>query len=150
MSPTSSTKPWAAQEMRMIDITPELQAFIAQQQDWGNDQSAEVAAAVAGELSAQLDWDRDAGEDWARVLLSDNSGVMICMSGPLVITTADVAMKITAKTGDFPVITVPSLDAIELTCDAQILRAAFGDQAWNNPALKVQHFSADELWFTTV
>lgn len=134
----------------MIDIAPVLESFISRKQDWQRESSVRVAAAIAGELATKLTWDEDAGEDWSRVLLAGQAGVMIFMAGPLIVTSADVAPQVTAVACDVPVITVPSLNARVLVCDAHTLRAAFGDQVWNNPALNAERFSADELWFCTI
>jgi hypothetical protein len=134
----------------MIDIAVGLESFISLQRDWSRERSVLVAAAIAAKLRAPLAWDKDAGEDWSRVLLKMNAGVMIYMAGPLIVTSADVAPQISAIAGDFSIITVPSLDAVVLTADAQILHAAFGDEVWDNPALDPAHFSADELWFCTI
>jgi hypothetical protein len=134
----------------MIDITPALESFISRKQDWQRESSVRVADAIADELAAKLTWDEGSGEDWSRVLLAGQAGVMISMAGPLVVTSVDVALRVSAVACDVPVITVPSLDARVLVCDAHTLRAAFGDQVWNNPALNAERFSADELWFCTI
>jgi hypothetical protein len=134
----------------MIDIAPQLESFIRHKHGWSLERSVHVAAAIAAELKTRLNWDEDAGEDWARLLFKDQAGVMIYMAGPLVVTSSDVAAQVAVIASDVPVISVPTLDALVLTCDAQTLRAAFGNQVWENPALNPEHFSADELWFCTI
>jgi hypothetical protein len=52
--------------------------------------------------------------------------------------------------GPVMVIGVPGFDAVVLRCDRTVLRDAFGDRAWDNPALDVNAFSASDLWFCTV
>lgn len=134
----------------MIDITPVLDSFISSRPGWQPELSVQVASAIARELVTHLNWDEGAGEDWARVLLKHQAGVMIFMAGPLVVASLDVAQRVTMVTGDVPVVTVPALDTAVLSCKAETLRAAFGDRVWNHPALDAERFSADELWFCTV
>jgi hypothetical protein len=134
----------------MIDITPVLESFIVRRPGWRPEFSVQAAAAIARELVTHVAWDEGAGEDWARVLAGDQGGVMIFMAGPLVVASHDVAQRVRMAAGDLPAVTVPTLDAAVLSCQAEALRAAFGDRVWDHPALNVERFSADELWFCTV
>jgi hypothetical protein len=109
-----------------------------------------VAEAIAAELKTRLSWDEDAGEDWARALVKDEAGVMICMAGPLVVASAHVGAQIAVITSDVPVITAPTFDALVLSCDVQTLQAAFPNEDWGNLPLNPERFSADELWFCTI
>jgi hypothetical protein len=134
----------------MIDVTPTIESFAARKPGWRQERGRELGQEIASRLDGWLDWDRGAGEDWARVLVDDEDAVLICMLGPLLIVTGDNAAAVADITAELPVITVPSVHDEILACDPQTLRAAFGDRVWNNPRLNAERFSAGELWFTTV
>jgi hypothetical protein len=134
----------------MMDITHVLESFRASKPSWRLASSHKLATDIADKLDGRLDWDGDAGESWARVFLGPQSVAMIFMEGPLLMLAESASEQVAAAAGETPVIIVPSFDVGVLTCDRQTLRDVFGVRVWNNPALDVRHFSADELWFTTV
>jgi hypothetical protein len=105
-------------------------------------------------LDGELDWDEDAGEDWARVLTGGKVAVLVSLIGPLAIVIGDATGWDRAEAGEGPggvvVLEVPGLDAVVLRCDPGVLRAAFGDRVVDNPALDADAFSAGDLWFATV
>ena len=154
----------------MIDITATMESFIAGKAGWRRQRGAELARATARQLGGELDWDEDAGEDWARVLTGGKVAVLVSLTGPLAIVIGDrtgwsgpeasknsgigeaagVDEVAGAGAGAVVVIEVPELDATVLRCDPGVLRAAFGDRVVDNPALDADAFSAGDLWFCTV
>ena len=137
----------------MIDVTAKMKSFIAAKAGWRPEQGKELAQVLARQFGDGLDWDEDAGEDWARVLEGEKVTVLVCMTGPMAIVIGDAASRVFVDTGDadaLVVIYVPEFDAVVLHCDAIVLRDAFGDRVWDNPALDTDAFSASELWFCTV
>jgi hypothetical protein len=136
----------------MIDVTSKLESFIAGKVGWQMEQGKELALAIARQFHGSLDWDEDAGEDWARVLADDKVTALVCMTGPLVIVVGGATAESLEEPDDLgkavPVIKVPEFDAVVLRCDADILHIAFGDLA--TPALDPNAFSASDLWFSTV
>lgn len=134
----------------MIDITPQLEAFRASCSGWAPSRSKELADKIARLCTGSFDWDEDAGEDWSRILKRGRVSALIYMNGPLVILVGIQSAEVRRLTQELPVISVPSLGEVVLSSDPQTLRAVFGDQVWNNPALDPASFSAGELWFCTV
>lgn len=137
--------------MPVMDITAAIRAFSAGKADWRRERSVQLGGAIAARLDSPLDWDEGAGEGWARVLAGGRVVVLICMSGPLLIVTGDTAAGVADITAGLPVITVPSIDDEILQCRGDSLRAAFGEQGWDNETgFDMARFSAGDLWYMTV
>jgi len=138
----------------VIDVTANVASFSAGQAGWRRSQGAELAREAARGLGGELDWDEDAGEDWARVLTGGKVAALISLIGPLAVVIGTGARwqppEADADAGAVVVIKVPGLDAAVLRCDPGVLRAAFGDRVVDNPALDADAFSVSDLWFATV
>jgi len=134
----------------MIDIAVQLRSFLARRQGWDESQSVRIVTLLASRLGGRLEWDRDAGEDWARISPGESSVVLVYMNGPLLLVTEDIADRLRDMASGLPLVEVPAFNAVVLTCDPHVLRDAFGDRTWRNRALDPDHFSAQDLWFCTV
>lgn len=134
----------------MMDITATIEAFTVAKRDWRPERSVQLAGAIAGRLGSQLEWDDGAGEDWARVLAGGRVVVLVCMLGPLLIVTGDIAADVAGIAAKLLVISVPSIDDEILECQGESLRAAFGEQGWDETDFDMTCFSAGDLWYMTV
>jgi len=134
----------------VIDVTPQLQAFIGRRSAWPIESSIELASAIATRVRGTVDWDGGAAEGWARILVVDGSVGAVSMQGPLLLLTEAAAAEVTDLSTEFALIEVHELGALVLRCDREVLREAFGDRAACHPALKTDQFSAADLWFVSI
>jgi hypothetical protein len=101
----------------------------------------------------RIEWDRDAGEDWLRVLKTSMVLALVWVPGPLVIATSghheivDEVERLT-KT-NVEQIAVPHLDSPVLTVRADRLGELWPGREWPDGAVDPACLSAHDLWYAT-
>jgi hypothetical protein len=134
----------------MTDITDELQSFAARRLAWSSSLSLQLAGSIAGQLGGGRDWDADAGEDWARVLIGGRVVALVCLLGPLIIIDGRMAAHVNTDFYDGPKIEVESFSETLLECNPRVLGLALGESVLKSPAFNPASFSANDLWFSSV
>jgi len=131
----------------MEDLT-DLMKRVGQVRTWSRNTSLKIATAYAAQLSAELDWDDGAGEDWARLLDDDQVLAIICMDRPLIFTFHDVP-PYNAEVAALHCVQVDDIDDVNFSCDLGTLMAVFPVgfpmDDWDSDA-----FSAGDLWWATI
>lgn len=131
-----------------MEISPQLRTFVANRDSWSREVAVTVADGLADTCSGGVDWDRDSGEDWIRILRGPEVVALVSAIGPLAFVVGSSADRELARR--MGVVVVPDLQAAVLASDVTALRDAFGERAVNSPALNPQCFSAEDLWFVSV
>lgn len=134
----------------MIDVTSQLAVAVINRVGWSPERALDSARTISSQVRGDLDWDQDAGEEWVRVLL----GVRVVALVSIVIPFGFI-LKASNANADFSassleLVSVPDMDAPVLTCTPDALVAALGERTVSSPAVDVDGFSAEELWFATV
>jgi hypothetical protein len=133
----------------MLDITQQIQSCIEQRGTWSNTKSVETAKRIARTIGGQVSWDEEAGECWARVLEGRKVVTIVAVDIPLMIILEEKS-GCAIVPAEFVVVNVPSMDQRVMSCDADTFGHAFGMRRLGSPAINLNEFSADELWFVTV
>jgi len=112
--------------------------------------------AVPGDESLagmRVDWDRDAGEEWLRILRTSMVLGLVWCPGPLVVATSghheivDEVQRLTGTTVEQ--VAVPHLDSPVLSLRPDRLEEIWPDRAWPVGAVDPSCLSAHDLWYAT-
>jgi hypothetical protein len=101
----------------------------------------------------RIEWDRDAGEDWLRVLKTSMVLALVWVPGPLVIATSghheivDEVERLTGTTVEQ--VAVPHLDSPVLAVRADRLGDLWPGREWPTGAVDPACLSAHDLWYAT-
>jgi hypothetical protein len=133
----------------MIDISEILAKVVLARAAWSVDAAHEFFGSVAQALVADIDWDEDAGEQWARLVRGNAVVAMAWVSAPLLLVDAEHASDLAVLSVSELSILVTSLEAVEITANRERLFEVFGDRA-HSVALESDCFSAEDLWYATV
>ncbi|MFE4660599.1 hypothetical protein ACFRFJ_28390 [Streptomyces hydrogenans] len=133
----------------MIDVSEALAHLHDPPVAWSEELAVGIAGSLAGSVGGTVDWDADADEEWLSVLVRGARVAMVSPTLPLVVADEGVAgdARVLAPVGT--VITVPSFDASVIRCDIAVLGRVFGEED-KFRELRMDTFSANELWFATV
>ncbi|MEV4420723.1 hypothetical protein AB0L40_12215 [Patulibacter sp. NPDC049589] len=138
------------------DITEALARATTLAASWTVDSvhAATRRLAAASDSRLTIDWDDDAGEDWARLLDGPTVVALISAQIPLLIVSDSLPKPALSTTDEFVVLTVGEMDTAALSANVEVLRSAF-PQIWalslaDGGGLSPDRFSPDELWFLTV
>lgn len=130
-----------------MDIGDGLRAAISRGR-WSRLAVGQAALALAEISGGDVDWDEDAGECWARVLVEGRLVGLISAVIPFAIVDAGLESS-NWGTGGAVVINVEDFDLPDMFCSSEVLVSAFG----SSPRLyflDVGGFSANDLWYSTV
>ena len=116
---------------------------------WSVSTSLAVAEALAVAVQGQVDWDRDAGEDWARVIRDRQEEALVHMRGPLALVRRSVSAPRVPGFPEDSLIQVSDLAEPSLRADPAVLVAVFGPRA-DEGSLAKGEFTADDLYVSTV
>ncbi|WP_437968480.1 hypothetical protein WMF04_03945 [Sorangium sp. So ce260] len=99
--------------------------------------------------NATVDWDRDAGEDWGRVLAGDEVVAYVWTRAPFVVLTEALqAVSGELESMRIKTLVVPDMQEKCLTTNREIVDAWAGHAT--SEVLSLTSFSADDLWWATV
>jgi hypothetical protein len=133
----------------MKDVTD---AFVAARRHGSWPVDAVVREHSAGKAleGLRIEWDRDADEEWLRVLKTTMVLGLVWVPGPLVIETTghlEIAREVERVTGVAPqVIDVPKMDAPVLCVQPDVV---WPDREWPTGAIDPAALSAHDLWYAT-
>jgi hypothetical protein len=133
----------------MNDLTEALLNFESARSGWRVSTSLAVAEALAVAVQGEVDWDREAGEDWARVIRDRQEEALVHMRGPLALVRRSVSAPRVSGFPEHSLIHVPDLAEPSLRADPAVLVAVFGARA-DEGSLATRQFSADDLYVSTV
>ncbi|WP_143446910.1 hypothetical protein [Kibdelosporangium aridum] len=133
----------------MIDLSKVIENLILYRSMWTSDSVGRIAVNLARRLGGSMDWDADAGETWASVIIDDRRVAIISTALPLAFSAEDVDWNPEERAEVKSIIPVSSFDAAIFCCDTTILTRAFGSP---DRLELVDHgrFSADDLWYATI
>lgn len=98
---------------------------------------------------ASLDWDRDAGECWARYLRRNDVFLYVRVDMPVVVVLDAYASEVeSALSSHTAVIKVPNMDMQNFSLDIAEVGRLFPEHIWDSE-ICVDEFSINELWYTT-
>src|SRR5688500_3241869 len=66
-----------------LDITSCITRALRDRSRWSADAAGRLTQSISELVSGEVDWDRGAGEDWARVLVAENVVCTIAIPVPL-------------------------------------------------------------------
>lgn len=133
----------------MIDISQTLVKAARAREGWSEAAAHDFFRAVAQSQFAHVDWDEDAGEQWARFVRGSEVVAMAWVPASLVFADAELASdRVAIPVSELSVL-VPSLGAIELTADRRCLSALHRDRV-HSVALDSACLSAEDPWCATV
>lgn len=136
----------------MSDISAQLMAIAPVKRDRMSSASSHLLEGVTAAVGGRINWDSGAGEDWATVMVGEQTSVQVYMQGSLVLTPRPHLPAIRAAVGPSAIIVdVSDMDVAELSASREALAAAFdlhlnGTHGELNP----DSFSANDLWFWTI
>lgn len=115
-----------------------------------------IVDAIPGEAPFDVircEWDREADEQWIRLLKTSMVLALVWVPGPLVIATSghhDLVDGIERVTGTtVEQVAVGHLDAPVLAISADRLGEIWPDREWPQGAVDVGAMSAHDLWYAT-
>lgn len=118
---------------------------------WGQVCPFEIMQLIARRVGAKatVDWDRDAGEDWGRVLAGNEAVAYVWTRAPFVV----LAEALQAVSGELESMRVKALVVSDmqekcLTANRETVDAWAGRAT--SEVLSLTSFSADDLWWATV
>jgi hypothetical protein len=112
-----------------------------------------VSAGTGGFAGLRCEWDRDADEQWVRLLKTSTVLALLWVPGPLVIATTghhDIDDDVERLTGiEVEQVNVAHVDRPTLSLQADRLGDIWPDREWPHAAVACTAFSAHDLWYAT-
>ncbi|MGW1767542.1 hypothetical protein ACWCQL_26225 [Streptomyces sp. NPDC002073] len=133
----------------MIDVTDVLERLGDPPATWSEAVAVEIADLLARSAGGVVDWDKDADEEWVTVLVCDVRVAMVSVTLRLIVAEERLSGELPALAQGGMVILVPSFGASVMHCNISLLGRVFGDEG-KFRELRMETFSADDLWFATV
>ena len=131
----------------MTDITSLLRTAISRSIGWNREAFDGVLRTVSGSLKGvMIDWDPEAGENWARILLGKEVVGLVSVRCPFVILLRGVARDILLK----DVVTILAVDTTAdrvFKVDREVLQQLTGREVSDN--WNPEKCSIDEIWWAT-
>lgn len=115
---------------------------------WSRLMVGDAALALAETSGGDVDWDEDAGECWARVLVEGRLAGLISAAIPFAIVDIRLENSNWSARG-VVVIYVEDFDLPGMFCSGEVLASAFGSSP-RLDLLGISSFSANDLWYSTV
>lgn len=128
----------------MTDITTRLERA-GRVDGWS---AARYAEELRQRIGAELDWDRDSGEMWARLLRSREVLALIRANLALVLVRRDLAEQAAAVDLPAEVVPVAAFDEVCFEADADLLARLFPITP-RSPGFDPAAFSAFDLWYAS-
>lgn len=132
----------------MMNIDANLRHAASGAGSWSAEAALEAAARLARDTSAEVDWDKGAGERWLRIVGGRHVSALVSVILPLALIETTVISP-GDSIQDVIQIFVEDLDGVELSCSPAVLAEVFdlpGQMDVPDPA----GFSANDLWYATV
>lgn len=130
------------------DFTRELREASKRRASWSLERGRKLVQAISSSIAgAEVDWDEDSGEEWARILLGDRVVAMVRVRIPLAIVLNELSIPASMRR-EVVFISVGSLDATSMRADPESVASAFPERVVS-PTLDLNEFSAFDLWFAT-
>lgn len=134
----------------MTEITRLLNQFAEAAESWDILRSLRQLDRLAKGLGGTVDWDPGAGENWGRILDDRPVQALVSMHGPFIFILGTAFESAQREIhSQFLTVGIAFMESDELTADESVLLRVFGSRAAELRASK-DHFSVDDLWYTTV
>ncbi|MFG2091911.1 MULTISPECIES: hypothetical protein [unclassified Spirillospora] len=112
---------------------------------WSALTAQSMASDLARDMSAEVDWDENAGETWLRVI----AGKQVVGLISTVLPFAFIQENTMAKEEGMVIVTVDDFNYPQLSCSLSTLNNAF-DVPERLQLLDLEKFSVNDLWYATV
>ncbi|WP_060886283.1 hypothetical protein [Streptomyces caniscabiei] len=133
----------------MIDVSDALVRLGDPPFTWREEVAVEISDQLARSVGGVVDWDKEAGEEWLSVLVRGARVAMVSATLQLILAEERAVGDVQVLAQGGTVILVPSFNAPVMHCDITVLGQVFGEEE-KLRALKMETFSANDLWFATV
>lgn len=131
------------------DLSRHFYAATRGRPQWTRDRARSLAESVTASLpNAQLDWDEDAGEDWARVVVDQWVVALVRIPIPLLLVLRAEARDLSAMDPEVVVVPLDDMDSPDLRASTECILDAFPERE-PSPTLNPGAFSAMDLWYAT-
>ena len=120
---------------------------------WPVEQLLDGVPADALLAGMRVEWDRESGEEWLRILKTSMVLGLVWVPGPFVIATSghheivDEVERLTGTTVEQ--VAVPHLDSPVLTLRPDVVEEIWPDRSWPVGAVDPACLSAHDLWYAT-
>lgn len=132
----------------MINIEATLLRAASSATAWTSDEALKVANNVNGGHSIIIDWDRDAGESWIRVI--DFGHVIAYVSVEIPLAFIEQGRKVSEDLRPaVEVLVVDDFNSAELSCSLRVAGEVFSDTS-RFEEIELDRFSVNDLWYATV
>lgn len=139
-------------KMIIMDITSLLLLARHHEKDWTRDKFDGLLVLISQKIpEVTIDFDYDAGEDWARVISGPKSYIvaLIRFDMPLMIMANDFREYFaTLTTDEIITISIFDMDSKVYSLDVYQIRNIFPNNVWV-PDIDPEQFSINDLWWTT-
>lgn len=132
----------------MISIDDSLRRAASAASAWSPRIAREVANTIARGLTADVDWDEGAGEEWLRVMDGPRQLALVSIKVPFAFISTNAEGSKSSAT-EIVTIDIDDFDKVQLSCSPLILAEVFGSSD-RLDALDSESFSANDLWYSTV
>lgn len=132
-----------------MDIAAQLLEAASRRTSWSIERASDLARTVAALVpGAEVDWDDDSGEEWARILVDRFVIALVRAQLPLVIVVRGEVGRLRALGSGVVVVIVDDMDTPRLSCRSDVISQVFPEREVS-PTLEPEAFSALDLWFAT-
>ncbi len=137
--------------INIVDLTSLFLQAYEQKENWSEETLVSTLRLLNTTFPfASLDWDRDAGESWARFLRRNDVFIYVRVNIPVVIVLSTYASKVeSAISHHAVVISVPNMVAQNFSLDITEIGRLFPEHPWFSE-VSPDGFSINELWYTTI
>jgi hypothetical protein len=133
----------------MIDITRAVAESGARAELWSSDSARRCVDVLARVNDCRVNWDGDAGEEWADLVRDHHRILILSTRGPLAFAEGRVDTGPHDGLDAIETVRVTSFDDPVLRCDAVVLEAFFKDPVAVS-CVDADGFSVTDLWFATM
>lgn len=139
-----------------MDLTNLLEKARANEKTWSLSSFENICQELTKQIpQTEIDFDYDAGEEWARIISSNKETnqviALVRLDMPLIIFLEEYTINLSwlANHRNLTLITVSNMQKREYSINYEKISKVFPDNVW---ASEINHnsFSIDELWWTTV
>jgi hypothetical protein len=138
--------------MKPYDLTPILLSRLDASLQWSPSRVVKLLERLqVCVVGSRIDWDKDAGEAWGRLLIARSPSLAVSAVIPLAFAQAPINPDIHAflESEGVVTITTSNWELREFSADPEIVRRAFKREEWS-AAVDPKQFSVAELWWMTV
>jgi hypothetical protein len=135
------------------DLSGLLERASASRDDWSLEKARQLVAELVGSAEGlRIEWDKPAGERWARILGGAAVVALVSSELPFLVIVGQRGKSLLAHsdTKGLELLEVESLNSRVFRAEATALREAFPVLRLAPESLSRKQFSIEDLWWATV